>query len=47
MARYHITGQGQNGAIKIDGNWGAINVREGGELKIRLVVAVPKPPSPK
>ena len=44
---YHITGQGQNGAIKIDGNWGAVNVREGGVLKIRLIMALPKPPPPK
>jgi ketosteroid isomerase-like protein len=40
---YHITGQGQNGAMKIDGNWGAVNVREGGALKIRLIMALPKP----
>jgi hypothetical protein len=44
---YHITGQGQNGAIKIDGNWGGVEVREGGVLKIQLIVAVPKPPPPK
>jgi uncharacterized protein (TIGR02246 family) len=44
---YHITGQGQNGAIKIDGNWGGVNVREGGVLKIQLIMAVPKPPPPK
>ena len=44
---YHITGQGQNGTIKIDGNWGGVNVREGGALKIRLIMAVPKPPPPK
>jgi uncharacterized protein (TIGR02246 family) len=41
---YHITGQGQNGALKVDGNWGGVNVREGGALKIRLIMALPKPP---
>ena len=40
---YHVTGQGQNGAIKIDGNWGGVNVRQGGVLKIRLIMALPKP----
>jgi uncharacterized protein (TIGR02246 family) len=44
---YHITGQGQNGALKVDGNWGGVNVREGGVWKIRLIMAVPKPPPPK
>jgi uncharacterized protein (TIGR02246 family) len=44
---YHITGQGQNGAVKIDGNWGGVEVREGGVLKIRLIMAIPKPPPPK
>jgi uncharacterized protein (TIGR02246 family) len=40
---YHITGQGQNGTIKIDGNWGGVDVREGGVWKIRLIMALPKP----
>ncbi len=44
---YHITGQGQNGAVKIDGNFGVVNVREDGVLKIRFIMAVPKPPPPK
>jgi uncharacterized protein (TIGR02246 family) len=41
---YHITGQGQNGALKVDGNWGGVTVRDGGTLKIRLIMALPKPP---
>jgi uncharacterized protein (TIGR02246 family) len=44
---YHVTGQGQNGALKIDGNWGGVTVRDGGALKIRLIMALPKPPPPK
>jgi uncharacterized protein (TIGR02246 family) len=43
---YHITGQGQNGPLKIDGDWTGAYVRDAGTWKLRLVTAVPKPPPP-
>lgn len=46
IGEYHVNGQGQSGAIKIDGNWTAVYVRDAGTWKIRLLTAVPKPPPP-
>jgi uncharacterized protein (TIGR02246 family) len=43
---YRITGQGQSGPIKVDGDWSATDVRDGGVWKIRVLNAVPKPPPP-
>ena len=44
MGEYHLTGQGQNGPVKVDGHWTGVDVREGGTWKIRLATAVPNPP---
>jgi uncharacterized protein (TIGR02246 family) len=44
MGEYHLTGQGQNGPMKVDGHWTGVDVREGGTWKIRLATAVPNPP---
>jgi uncharacterized protein (TIGR02246 family) len=43
LGEYHITGQGQSGPIKVDGDWSATYVRDGGAWKIRLLSVVPKP----
>jgi hypothetical protein len=44
---YHVTGKNQSGAaIEAGGFWTAGNVREGGNWKIQLLTAVPKPPEP-
>ncbi len=47
MGEYRATGQGQNGAIKLEGHWTGVDVREGDTWKIRLLTAVPNAPSPK
>ena len=47
IGEYHATGEGQYGAIKIDGHWTEVGVREGGVLKIRLRAVVRDPPAPK
>ena len=46
MGEYHITGKNQSGGapIEIEGLWTAVDVREGGEWKIRMMSAIPKPP---
>jgi uncharacterized protein (TIGR02246 family) len=44
MGEYHITGQGQDGPIKLDGYWTAVDVRQGDTWKIRLLTGVPSPP---
>jgi uncharacterized protein (TIGR02246 family) len=44
MGEYHLTGQGQNGPMKVDGHWTGVDVREGGVWKIRLATAFPNPP---
>jgi uncharacterized protein (TIGR02246 family) len=44
MGEAHITGQGQNGPIKADSHWSAVDMREGGTWKLRLVTVVPNPP---
>src|ERR1700719_3894644 len=45
MGEYHLPGQGQKGPIKVDGHWAGVDVREGGVWKIRLLTAVPNPPT--
>ena len=48
MGEYHLTGKNQGGeAISIVGRWTAVYVRDGGELKIRMLSAFPKAPPPK
>jgi uncharacterized protein (TIGR02246 family) len=44
LGEYHVSGQGQNGPIKVDGAWSATYVRDAGTWKIRLLNIVPKPP---
>lgn len=45
MGNYRLTGKNQSGApMEIGGVWTAIDVREGGKLKIRMLSAIPKPP---
>jgi len=44
MGEYHLTGQSQNGPMKMDGHWTGVDVREGGTWKIRLATAFPNPP---
>lgn len=46
VGEYHLSGQGQNGPIKADGHYTAVDVLEGGAWKIRLLTAVPNPPPP-
>jgi uncharacterized protein (TIGR02246 family) len=41
---YHLSGQGQNGPIKADGHYSAVQVLENGAWKIRLLTAVPNAP---
>ena len=42
---YHVTGEGQSGPLKIDGDWTGTYVRDNGTWKLRLVTAIPKPPA--
>lgn len=45
---YHITGKNASGApIEATGLWTAVDVREGGTWKIRMLSAFPKAPPPK
>ena len=47
MGEYHLTGKNQSGApIEAAGIWTAVDVREGGTWKIRMLSAIPKPPQP-
>ena len=41
IGEYHATGQGQSGPLKVEGRWSEVEVREGGEWKIRLLTVVP------
>ena len=47
LGEYQVTGQGQSGPIKMDGDWSAtyVYVRDAGTWKIRLLTVVPKPPA--
>ena len=48
IGEYHVSGQGQNGPLKVDGHYSAVYVREGGVWKIRLIAGVrDAPPPPK
>jgi uncharacterized protein (TIGR02246 family) len=44
IGQFHLSGQGKNGPTKLDGRYTAVDVREGGTWKIRLLTAVPIPP---
>jgi ketosteroid isomerase-like protein len=46
VGEYHLSGQGQNGPIKADGHYTAVDVLENGAWKIRLLTAVGHPPPP-
>ena len=46
IGKFHLSGQGENGPTKLDGRYTAVDVREGGTWKIRLLTAVPIPPPP-
>jgi ketosteroid isomerase-like protein len=47
MGEYNLTGKNQSGApIEAGGIWTAVDVREGGAWKIRMLSAIPKPPQP-
>jgi ketosteroid isomerase-like protein len=44
MGEYRLTGKNQSGApIEAAGIWTAVDVREGGTWKIRMLSAIPKP----
>jgi uncharacterized protein (TIGR02246 family) len=45
IGEFHLSGQGPNGPIKLDGRYTAVDVREGGTWKIRLLTAIPLPPA--
>jgi uncharacterized protein (TIGR02246 family) len=42
IGKYHLTGQGRSGPLKMDGHWSEVEVREGGVWKIRLLTVTPK-----
>jgi uncharacterized protein (TIGR02246 family) len=44
VGRYHISGQGQGGAIKSEGYYTTVDVLEGGKWRIRMLTAVSNPP---
>jgi uncharacterized protein (TIGR02246 family) len=44
IGQFHLAGQGPNGPTKLDGRYTAVDVREGGTWKIRLLTAIPIPP---
>ena len=46
LSEYHVNGQGQNGPINIIGHATALDIRQGGTWKIRLLSAVPNAPPP-
>src|SRR5262245_4005502 len=47
MGEYRLTGKSQSGAaIENAGRWTSAYVREGGQWKIRMLTAFPKPPPP-
>ena len=48
MGEYHITGKKQTGEpLEVTGRWTAAYVRDGGDLKIRMLSAFPKASPPK
>jgi len=44
IGQFHLSGDGPNGPTKLDGRYTAVDVREGGTWKLRLLTAVPIPP---
>ncbi|MGY2907043.1 YybH family protein [Bradyrhizobium sp. URHC0002] len=47
VGEYRLTGKNQSGAaIENAGRWTSVYVREGGNWKIRMLTAFPKPPPP-
>jgi ketosteroid isomerase-like protein len=45
---YHLTGKNQSGAPMVNaGLWTAVDVRESGNWRIRMLTAFPRPPPPK
>jgi uncharacterized protein (TIGR02246 family) len=45
IGQFHLSGEGPNGPTKLDGRYTAVDVREGGTWKIRLLTGfVPTPP---
>jgi uncharacterized protein (TIGR02246 family) len=44
IGQFHLSGEGPNGPTELDGRYTAVDVREGGTWKIRLLTAVPIPP---
>ena len=44
IGQFHLSCDGPNGPTKLDGRYTAVDVREGGTWKIRLLTAVPIPP---
>ena len=47
MGEYHISGRSQNGSVlESNGRWTAVEVREGGAWKIRLLTAFPTGQAP-
>ncbi|MDE5462235.1 nuclear transport factor 2 family protein [Bradyrhizobium sp. CSS354] len=47
IGEYKISGKNQSGtAIESSGRWTAVDVREGGQWKHRMLTTVPKPPPP-
>ena len=44
IGEFHLSGQGENGPTKLDGRYTAVDVREGGTWKIRILTGVPIPP---
>jgi uncharacterized protein (TIGR02246 family) len=47
VGNFQLTGQGQNGAIKLDGNWTAVYVNDESVWKLRLLTVFTPPPPPK
>ncbi len=47
MGEYRLTGKNESGAaMESAGRWTAVDVREGGKWKVRMLTAFPKPPPP-
>jgi hypothetical protein len=44
IGQFHLSGAGPNGPTKLNGRYTAVDVREGGTWKIRLLTAIPIPP---
>jgi len=44
LGEYHVTGEGQSGALKADGHYTAVDMHESSTWKVRLLTAFPNPP---